>query len=1188
MGAVASRICSPAGEAPAPAAPPKASCSIAGYDFDPVKDAQQPEAFLGKLEESSPTRSTTAESECVEDKHASITADLMKEPAEFQAPKPAPTTPITVETLQGDWVNSMGAKIHVAGTEVSLNGLVMKAHPILLNEDGTVSSVGRIWQLNGWLENDKVEFKEAPSKEVMQFARSVVWSKVSTERMEAWTEQMKAMGYAGSANNPLARGIEGCCPGTSDAHAKLVADDENKDKAELKLLNDLICKWRVPGLIKVPPRKVIPDFSNRGHTGLSVEHVHYLATSFKEKGFQKRKGNEGHDIPVLVCEKTSSELGRKSIENWRSKLQDEKGFAPEEHYERLFKGQELYTSLGNGHFNQALNLFFRECPSIYSQEKYLIGKDRDLKEAIYQGIGSIVLRAEIPLRDRETISKLLNSKREFKWNVSEDGTLDITDAFEDTRTCKQFEASEGKTGSIGGFYPINSIAFTLVHSSGAELPGEIRAWGDRQPPRRTLFYWWGGINRHLIINSVYYLFFLLILYYVQNRYPITQVDASTNGISMLGSLTVFLLVFRMNQSMARNNEATQRTDEMFGELDFLVHSVCTFMQGAGEDSLQELIMNPSRKRTEEEIRLLRLHGELASAVRIHVVRLTIAFGVSVLLYFRVLCALSDSQGVLEEEDLVQIVFLHGRLQALLYEEEMEVVDQYVSLQHKQIQESFFRSELGIEDALASLLGGIELPANPQAIARLEDEIGDAAGESDKAFDFIAGSIIESVCPAKMRVNQIHGIVAINVMPRSCNTKHDIVILLGVGYGIGHSDGTILWQGACCRKKNTAVKKKALLVPFREVDRPWIQLIEAQSFGLRDQSLHQWLMQAAKPGSRTSVDVAISGASVAGYCAWRLEGDLHSPVLYILSLAVDLSERRRGHAAELLRSAMRRGESSGAAAATLHVRVDNEPANALYSRLGFVRGARVRNYYGHCDAWELLRMSSVRVAELWAAAACRLVRKKAESAYLNCVVQGVLVSVVNTLPRKCVQDCAFVPQTCSGSAEGQAVWRSSTDALDQLTHLAGLIMRPVSLAYYQHCRVIVALFSFMWPLVHPVSDELVANIFDSIVFPWVVYWAMSGLERLAEMMENPVGDDDTDIDLMQQMHELEVGLQLSFELSETRRSMMRRLRMKSTGSEHCRFWRVCCVGLTCPRHLQAADSGVFLHVLVVGKQEPYRN
>ena len=34
---------------------------------------------------------------------------------------------------------------------------------------------------------------------------------------------------------------------------------------------------------------------------------------------------------------------------------------------------------------------------------------------MYQGVESVVLKGEIPLRDRETISKLLNSKREFKW-----------------------------------------------------------------------------------------------------------------------------------------------------------------------------------------------------------------------------------------------------------------------------------------------------------------------------------------------------------------------------------------------------------------------------------------------------------------------------------------------------------------------------------------------------------------------------------------------------------------------------------------------------------------------------------------------------------------------------------------------------------------------------------------------------
>jgi len=44
------------------------------------------------------------------------------------------------------------------------------------------------------------------------------------------------------------------------------------------------------------------------------------------------------------------------------------------------------------------------------------------------------------LRERETISKLLNSKREFKWSVDEKGNLDIQSAEEDTSTCKQFEA----------------------------------------------------------------------------------------------------------------------------------------------------------------------------------------------------------------------------------------------------------------------------------------------------------------------------------------------------------------------------------------------------------------------------------------------------------------------------------------------------------------------------------------------------------------------------------------------------------------------------------------------------------------------------------------------------------------------------------------------------------------------------
>lgn len=354
--------------------------------------------------------------------------------------KPAPTTPITLDVMQGEWVNSMGAKISVTGTEVSLNGMVMKVHPMQVDEEGLVTSIGKIWQMKGWLEDDQIEFKEAPSREVMEFARSVTWKRANQANMTAWTEQMNSLGYTGSAQDPLKRGVEGCCPGTCDAKASQAKDDVDRDKAELALLNRLVDEYRIPGLFNVPPSEVIPDFSNRGHTGLSVEHVHYLAKSFMEKGFQKRTDNKGHDIPVLVKELRHSDLGGKSVQNWRSKVVDEPGFPPSSHYEKLFAKDTLYTSLGNGHFNQALNLVSCECTSIYKEEKYAIGRDGALREAIESGVDAIVLKADIPLRDRETISRLLNSKREYKWTVREDGSVDIKDAKEDFTQVKQFEA----------------------------------------------------------------------------------------------------------------------------------------------------------------------------------------------------------------------------------------------------------------------------------------------------------------------------------------------------------------------------------------------------------------------------------------------------------------------------------------------------------------------------------------------------------------------------------------------------------------------------------------------------------------------------------------------------------------------------------------------------------------------------
>jgi tRNA threonylcarbamoyl adenosine modification protein YeaZ/ribosomal-protein-alanine acetyltransferase len=81
-------------------------------------------------------------------------------------------------------------------------------------------------------------------------------------------------------------------------------------------------------------------------------------------------------------------------------------------------------------------------------------------------------------------------------------------------------------------------------------------------------------------------------------------------------------------------------------------------------------------------------------------------------------------------------------------------------------------------------------------------------------------------------------------------------------------------------------------------------------------------------------------SVVAYCAcWLIFDELH-----INSVAVDDALRRRGLADALLRAVMRDAYAAGARSATLEVRRSNEPALALYEKLGFRVEAVRREYY----------------------------------------------------------------------------------------------------------------------------------------------------------------------------------------------------------------------------------------------------
>lgn len=210
---------------------------------------------------------------------------------------------------------------------------------------------------------------------------------------------------------------------------------------QLTRLNALINEWRCRervqkddgggggggGLELVRCSDVLPDWTNRERTGVSLEHCHWLAHKFRDEGFQPRRrgvlgqgpgrgleredgGHRGHEIPVVVRESSESRLGAAALSRWCEFLRNTPGLPPCVHCsgsgeaeDEKARGEDaggglgggevsastsaadsgaadacspsgssrprparrIFTSLGSSHFNQALNLHLREWNSIF-------------------------------------------------------------------------------------------------------------------------------------------------------------------------------------------------------------------------------------------------------------------------------------------------------------------------------------------------------------------------------------------------------------------------------------------------------------------------------------------------------------------------------------------------------------------------------------------------------------------------------------------------------------------------------------------------------------------------------------------------------------------------------------------------------------------------------------------------------
>jgi len=340
---------------------------------------------------------------------------------------------VTLERLQGEWQSGNGSQVRVTGTSVYMNGNLLRGQCVeMREEDGLVIGIGTRLQVDNWTEEGGIQWRAGAPGSYMQFAPKEVWMPIKS--MGQRDERLRLLGYAGTAASLQAgtRGVEGCMAGTMDQKMP-----DSEDALDVGLLQALITQWREPTLPKVRSVKVVPDSINREGTGVGVELVHYVAMSMKTKGFQKKEGKKGHDMPVVVREPAHLPAHEDALRLWKERVAEEDDFPRV----LISEDEEMFTSLGNGHFFQALNLFAGERPIInQSGGHYTIGGDWDLLHAVNDGVPSIVLSSETPRPVRVKISQLLNTKREFKWIVGEDGSLETAAVEEDTEYCPQFEA----------------------------------------------------------------------------------------------------------------------------------------------------------------------------------------------------------------------------------------------------------------------------------------------------------------------------------------------------------------------------------------------------------------------------------------------------------------------------------------------------------------------------------------------------------------------------------------------------------------------------------------------------------------------------------------------------------------------------------------------------------------------------
>jgi hypothetical protein len=77
------------------------------------------------------------------------------------------------------------------------------------------------------------------------------------------------------------------------------------------------------------------------------------------------------------------------------------------------------------------------------------------------------------------------------------------------------------------------------------------------------------------------------------------------------------------------------------------------------------------------------------------------------------------------------------------------------------------------------------------------------------------------------------------------------------------------------------------------------------------------------------------------------------------------------------------------------------------------------------------------------------------------------------------------------------------------------------------------------IVYPLSIDLSRGLVVNTLLPLVLYWAIRGFQILSKRLEDPMGNDETDLNLYEKLHSLEVSAEHAFDLSADAEGDVRR-------------------------------------------------